>query len=254
MVLNSVHFLINYQKKKTIEFPLKEKYAIHFEIWKLNGSPKKNLIFSQRLQNVNFFLRKKYETFSTHFHTNQTEPNKNHHSLPHGLHPHLQRNELTCPFINSSLFQVTLSFQLIFNTRPAITLIGSSENSATFLSLLHFLSLMVQEMRFDMNPFSLHKHNHTFVKCALCFVLMGLAVRLWFSDSIRFSSAVDSVEIPPEGKTESLAPEEQKTESLEDSLPIQTPVSVDFPGNDNQTSQKGEPFFSHFLFLSSSHA
>ncbi|KAL6322297.1 hypothetical protein AAG906_005268 [Vitis piasezkii] len=93
-------------------------------------------------------------------------------------------------------------------------------------------------MRFEMNPFSLHKHNHTFVKCALCFVLMGLAVRLWFSDSIRFSSAVDSVETPPEGKTESLAPEEQKTESLEDSLPIQNPVSVDFPGNDNQTSQK----------------
>lgn len=111
-----------------------------------------------------------------------------------------------------------------------------------------------------MKPISLHKNNLTFVKCALCFVLMGLAIRLWFSDSIGFSSVVDSVETPPgakteslapeEQKTESLAPEEQKTESLEDSLPFQTPVSVYFPGNDNQTSKNGEPFFFHFLFLS----
>lgn len=77
---------------------------------------------------------------------------------------------------------------------------------------------------------------------------MGLAIRLWFSDSIGFSSVADSVETPPGAKTESLAPEEQKTVSLEDSLPFQTPVSVYFPGNDNQTSKNGEPFF--FFFFS----
>ena len=129
-----------------------------------------------------------------------------------------------------------------------------AENSANFLSLLHFLSLMVQKMKLEMNPFSLNKNNHTFVKCVLCFVFMGLAVRLLFSGSLGFSSVVDSVETPSEEKTEHLSPEEQKSESLEDSLPFQTPVSFYFPGNDNQTSKNGEPFSLIFSLFLQSHA
>ncbi|KAA8520723.1 hypothetical protein F0562_015005 [Nyssa sinensis] len=55
----------------------------------------------------------------------------------------------------------------------------------------------MKQMKFDLNnnsynnPLSsFHKHNHVFVKFAVCFLLTGLAVRLLFSSSIQFSSEV----------------------------------------------------------------
>ncbi|XP_048335696.2 protein trichome birefringence-like 25 isoform X1 [Ziziphus jujuba] len=95
-------------------------------------------------------------------------------------------------------------------------------------------------MRFESNPLSsLHKQNHFLVKFAVSFLLMGLAFRIFFSDSIRLSSVLETTPLaeqkpePPlaEPKTEdSLA--EQKTVSSLPSSP-----TFDFPGNESQTSQ-----------------
>ncbi|XP_042487665.1 protein trichome birefringence-like 25 [Macadamia integrifolia] len=51
---------------------------------------------------------------------------------------------------------------------------------------------MVKEMSLDWNPWSLRKHNHVFVKISVSFLLMGLAFRLFFSDSIGFSSVPET--------------------------------------------------------------
>ncbi|KAJ7962535.1 Protein trichome birefringence-like [Quillaja saponaria] len=86
---------------------------------------------------------------------------------------------------------------------------------------------MMKEMRSDLKPLSLNKQNHIFVKFAISFLLVGLAFRLLFSDSFRFPAVVET---PPL--------KEVKTEFPLESLPVQTPDYVDFPGNESQTSQK----------------
>lgn len=74
-------------------------------------------------------------------------------------------------------------------------------------------------MRPEINPSSLHKQNYVFAKFALSFLLIGLAFRLFFSDSIKLPSSV--VQEPPvsESKTE--------TQSPLVSLPIQKQDEVD---------------------------
>lgn len=93
---------------------------------------------------------------------------------------------------------------------------------------------MVKEMRFESsNPFSLsssfHKHNHVFVKFAVSFLLVGLAFRLLFSDSIRLISVVEPLPAPIET---------EETESPVSSFPVQSPPPLDSPANN--TTQKPE--------------
>lgn len=97
---------------------------------------------------------------------------------------------------------------------------------------------MVKEMRWDKKLSSFNKHNHIFVKFAVSFLLLGLAFRLFTSDSIRISSPVET---PP------LA--EQKTESPVVSFPIQAPISSVFPANESHTSEDGEEIFHLSIFL-----
>ncbi|KAI4328886.1 hypothetical protein L6164_021207 [Bauhinia variegata] len=84
-------------------------------------------------------------------------------------------------------------------------------------------------MRSDLSPSSLYKHNHVFVKFAVSFLLVGLAFRILFSDSFIFSSVV-------EPHTGLVANEEAESPLIP--FPLQTPDSVDFPGNDSQRFQK----------------
>ncbi|GAV56896.1 PC-Esterase domain-containing protein/PMR5N domain-containing protein [Cephalotus follicularis] len=86
---------------------------------------------------------------------------------------------------------------------------------------------MVKEMKFDSNSLSLHKlkHNHIIVKFAVSFLLIGLAFRLFISDSISFSSSV--VKSQPFAETRTESP-----------LPVQAPVSNELQENESQTSLK----------------
>ncbi|KAG2725480.1 hypothetical protein I3760_01G068500 [Carya illinoinensis] len=85
---------------------------------------------------------------------------------------------------------------------------------------------MVKKMKPDSKLLlSFHKLNHVFVKFAVSFLLLGLAFRLFSSDSIRISS---QLETPPVS--------ERKTESPLVSDPIQAPVSAVSPVNENHTS------------------
>ncbi|XP_062000012.1 protein trichome birefringence-like 25 [Rosa rugosa] len=100
---------------------------------------------------------------------------------------------------------------------------------------------MVKEMKFESsssNPFSspssFLKHNHVFLKFAVCFLLVGLAFR--FSDSIRLISVLQP--LPPSIETEQ---EPEETESPVSSFLAQTPSSsptIDFPAtNITQNSE-----------------
>ncbi|XP_021280258.1 protein trichome birefringence-like 25 isoform X1 [Herrania umbratica] len=93
---------------------------------------------------------------------------------------------------------------------------------------------MVKEMRIDLNPSSLHKRHHVFVKFAVSFLLLGLAFRLFVSDSIRFSSSV--VETPPLVDTNSIteSPPLSSSSSSSSSLPAQAPSSGDLLANESQ--------------------
>jgi hypothetical protein len=97
---------------------------------------------------------------------------------------------------------------------------------------------MVKEMRWDSKLSSLHKLNHVFVKFAVSFLLLGLAFRIFSSDSFRISSVVE---------TNPLA--EQMAESPVVSLPIQAPVSSVVPENETQTSENGEKFSIFLMFV-----
>lgn len=90
---------------------------------------------------------------------------------------------------------------------------------------------MLKQMRFESKPVSsFHKHNRLLVKFAASFLLLGLAFRLFYSDSIGLS-----VE-PPR-----LADHETEPSSVP-SFPPQTPPPgpADFPGNSSQASQNGK--------------
>ncbi|XP_058096078.1 protein trichome birefringence-like 24 [Magnolia sinica] len=50
---------------------------------------------------------------------------------------------------------------------------------------------MVKETRLDLNQWSLHKQSHIFVKLAVSILLVGLAFRLFFSQSVGFSPVSD---------------------------------------------------------------
>ncbi|KAB5569349.1 hypothetical protein DKX38_003142 [Salix brachista] len=90
---------------------------------------------------------------------------------------------------------------------------------------------MVKEMRSDLNPFSLLKHNNVIIKFAASVLLVGLAFRLLISDSFRFYSVVET-SVP--------ANEETKPEFLMASMPAEEPASNDFEANKSRTSQSGK--------------
>ncbi|KAJ6390612.1 hypothetical protein OIU77_024761 [Salix suchowensis] len=90
---------------------------------------------------------------------------------------------------------------------------------------------MVKEMRSDLKPFSLLKHNNVIIKLAASALLVGLAFRLLISDSFRFYSVVET-SVP--------ANEETKPESLMASMPAEEPASNDFEANKSRTSQSGK--------------
>ena len=102
---------------------------------------------------------------------------------------------------------------------------------------------MVKEMRIDLNPSSLHKRHHIFVKFVVSFLLLGLAFRLFVSDSIRFSSSV--VETPPLLETNTIT-ESPPLSSSSSSLPVQAPSSGDLLANGSQTFPNGEILSSIF--------
>ncbi|XP_022757517.1 protein trichome birefringence-like 25 isoform X2 [Durio zibethinus] len=85
---------------------------------------------------------------------------------------------------------------------------------------------MLKEMRIGWNPSSLHKRHHVFVKVAVSFLLLGLACRLFFSDSIKFSSSSPVVETDTVTESPSL--------STSSSLPVQVPSSGDLLANDSR--------------------
>ena len=105
---------------------------------------------------------------------------------------------------------------------------------------------MVKEMRIDLNPSSLHKRHHVFLKFAVSFVLLGLAFRLFVSDSIRFSSSV--VETPPIVETNTIteSPPLSSSSASSSSLPVQVPSSDDLLANESQTFPNGEILSSIF--------
>ncbi|CAK7348755.1 unnamed protein product [Dovyalis caffra] len=90
---------------------------------------------------------------------------------------------------------------------------------------------MAKEMRSDLKPFSLSKHNNVIIKFAVSFFLVGLAFRLLISDSFRFSSVVETP-VPDN--------EETKPEPLVASFPVEEPVSYEFAANESITSQTGK--------------
>lgn len=97
---------------------------------------------------------------------------------------------------------------------------------------------MVKEMRFDFNPLSLYKnnkHSHVFVKFAVSLLLLGIAFRLFVSDSITFSFVAETREAENQ-----ISMEDIKAESPVASLPIQQAVSGDFQANETQIPIKGE--------------
>lgn len=98
---------------------------------------------------------------------------------------------------------------------------------------------MVKEMKFDLNPSSAYKNknNHVFVKFAVSFLLIGLAFRLFVSDSIGFSSVAES---RTRTRTNENQSQETNTESLEAALPVQEPIPVDFQANETQISDNAK--------------
>lgn len=104
---------------------------------------------------------------------------------------------------------------------------------------------MVKEMRFESNTLSAQKQNHVFVKFAVSFLLMGFAFRIFFSDSIRLSSMVETTPLAERNSESPLA--EPKTEYPRADQKTEfssTPSAIDFPGNEIQASQNGREIFS----------
>ncbi|XP_028794726.1 protein trichome birefringence-like 26 [Neltuma alba] len=78
---------------------------------------------------------------------------------------------------------------------------------------------MVKAMRSDLNPFSVHKHNHhVLVKFVVSLLLVGLAFRLLVSDSISLSSMVEKPSIFSKEKAESPGNEGQAAENGKENL------------------------------------
>ncbi|KAJ4728152.1 Protein trichome birefringence-like [Melia azedarach] len=97
---------------------------------------------------------------------------------------------------------------------------------------------MVKEMRFDFNPLSLYKnnkHSHVFVKFAVSLLLLGIAFRLFVSDSITFSFVAETREAENR-----ISMEDIKAESPVALLPIQQAVSGDFQANETQIPIKAK--------------
>ena len=96
---------------------------------------------------------------------------------------------------------------------------------------------MVKEMKFNLNPSSLYKNknNHVFVKFAVSFLLIGLAFRLFVSDSIRFSSVAET-----QTQINAEQSQETNTEFPEAVLPVQEPVPDDFQANETQKSDNAK--------------
>lgn len=119
-----------------------------------------------------------------------------------------------------------------FSTPLSLCLASKTE----ILLVSQVIHQMVKEMRFDSNPLSLYKnkHNHVFVKFAVSFVLLGLAFRLFVSDSIRFSS------VNFESQQTQIHVEETNTGPPVPSPPTIKPLSADFHTNETHISSNQE--------------
>ncbi|KAM1125543.1 hypothetical protein FF1_040822 [Malus domestica] len=99
---------------------------------------------------------------------------------------------------------------------------------------------MVKELRVESNPIlSFHKNNHAFVKFAVSFLLVGLAFRLLFSDSVLPIGLNLPVEPPPLASADQQQTDSSSSSAVSDSSlfpgQIQNSTIVDFPGNTSQT-------------------
>ncbi|XP_043714782.1 protein trichome birefringence-like 25 isoform X3 [Telopea speciosissima] len=82
---------------------------------------------------------------------------------------------------------------------------------------------MVKEMSLDCSSWSLRMHNHVLVKFAVSILLMGLAFRLFFSDSIGFSSVPETPLLERIKATEITIPTPETT------IPVMTPPPMATP-------------------------
>ncbi|KAI3441742.1 PMR5N domain-containing protein [Psidium guajava] len=91
-------------------------------------------------------------------------------------------------------------------------------------------------MRSEINPSSLYKQNYVFAKFALSFLLLGLAFRLFVSDSIRLSSSV--IQEPP--VSESITEAESPLASLPIPKADDGDSSATFTSNNESLSDRTE--------------
>lgn len=147
--------------------------------------------------------------------------------------------------MNQSLISLSIScfnnaWVVARNTCFSIPLSLCLASKTEILLVSQVIHQMVKEMRFDSNPLSLYKnkHNHVFVKFAVSFVLLGLAFRLFVSDSIRFSS------VNFESQQTQIHVEEANTGPPVPSAPPINPLSADFHPNETHISSNQGKFFS----------
>ncbi|KAK8509666.1 hypothetical protein V6N13_093521 [Hibiscus sabdariffa] len=102
--------------------------------------------------------------------------------------------------------------------------------------------MVKKEVSLDLNPSSLLKRHHIFIKFAVSFLLLGLAFRILVSDSLPFSlSAVESLPPSPSpplsrAETDTIA-DSPLPSSSSPSLPVQVAGAGDLLANESQTIQ-----------------
>lgn len=86
---------------------------------------------------------------------------------------------------------------------------------------------MVKDTKFDLNPSSLHKtkHYHIFVKFFVSFLLIGLAFRLFVSDSFGFSSVAQTSTNQIQTQEETNTEEAQAFEAVEEQISVDSLVN-----------------------------
>lgn len=105
------------------------------------------------------------------------------------------------------------------------------------------------------NPFSLsYKSNQIFVKFGVCFLLLGLAYRLFFSSFVQFSPVLDTTS-PAFLVGQSLPPPVAQPPVFDD---IRQSVPADLRLNQSKASDNGGIFLFNFivfifLFMTCSH-
>ncbi|KAK9121764.1 hypothetical protein Syun_019381 [Stephania yunnanensis] len=104
-------------------------------------------------------------------------------------------------------------------------------------SSLPLSSNMVKLLKFEWNPFSLHKHSHLCVKLAVSLFLIGLSFRLFFSSP---STPVPS--LSPSLSASDDPPFVEKPSEIKHATPVpaQTPISAEIPEFSDQIGPTGK--------------